>query len=324
MIGSMFILAEGPNPVGHVADHPFWVTDDGWVLWSGHMGNLVLSGLILVLLFPYLANKIAPARGAADAEAYVPRNRLAQLLEVFCVYLRENTVRPLLGDRTDFFIPFLWTLFFFVLINNLLGLIPWIDAQHLLLPYFREHHIAVIGGTATQSLWVTGLLAFISFLVINIAGIRRIGLVGYLKHLTAGTPWFLWWLMVPIEILGTFIKPVALAIRLFANMTAGHILLATLFIFVGMALAGNLLIGAPVTLISVAGAVAIYFLELFVAFLQAFVFMFLTTVFIAQLDHHDHDHSEVHSPEAFAGDQHDHAAPHPHGDAPGPTSPVPA
>jgi F-type H+-transporting ATPase subunit a len=106
-------------------------------------------------------------------------------------------------------------------------------------------------------------------------------------------------------------------------MTAGHILLATLFIFVGMALASGWLIGAPVTLVSVAGAVAVYFLELFVAFLQAFVFMFLTTVFIAQLDHHDHDHSELHAPEVEGEGFHDHAAPHPHGDGPGPVTPVP-
>lgn len=330
MIGATLILAEGPNPVGHVANHPFWVTENGWWLWSGHMGNLVLTGLIMILLIPYLAKKLAPAT-SGRAEDYVPKHKLAHMLEVICVYLRENTIRPLLGDRTEFFTPYLWTLFFFILINNLLGLLPMVDFLHLIdikllggsLGWAAEHRTP-IGGTATQSLWVTGIMSLISFLVINIAGIRRIGIAGYAKHLTAGTPWYLWPLMVPIEIFGTFVKPIALAIRLFANMTAGHILLATLFIFVGMAVTQGLLMGTTITVASSLFAIFIYFLELFVAFLQAFVFMFLTTVFIAQLDHHDHDHSEVHSPESFAGDQHNHASPHPHGDAPGPTTPVPA
>ena len=124
---------------------------------------------------------------------------------------------------------------------------------------------------------------------------------GYLKHLTAGTPVFLWPLMIPIEILGTIIKPVALALRLFANMTAGHILVAVLFMFavqglgfLAEATVGKLVLGGVISGMSLVAAVAIYFLELFVAFLQAFVFMFLTTVFISQLSHHDeHEHHDA-------------------------------
>ena len=136
------------------------------------------------------------------------------------------------------------------------------------------------------------MLAFVSFLVINIAGIREMGIKGYLKHLTAGAPVFVWPLMIVIEAAGIFIKPVALAIRLFANMTAGHILLATIFMFVGMAIEAGLAIAVPVTLISAIAGIAINFLELFVAFLQAFVFMFLTAVFISMLENHDHEHDE--------------------------------
>jgi F-type H+-transporting ATPase subunit a len=123
--------------------------------------------------------------------------------------------------------------------------------------------------------------------------------------------------MIPIEIVGTIIKPVALALRLFANMTAGHILMAVLFMFAvsGMALfigetvgpngevtrnmtVGGAGMGAVITAVSIIAAIAVYFLELFVAFLQAFVFMFLTAVFISQLSHHgDHEHHEAHDHE---------------------------
>jgi F-type H+-transporting ATPase subunit a len=127
------------------------------------------------------------------------------------------------------------------------------------------------------------------------------------KHLTADAPFFVWPLIVPIEFFGqVFIKPVALAVRLFANMTAGHILLATLFMFAGQVWGQKLILQAPVTLVSVVGGMAVMFLELFVAFLQAFVFMFLTTVFISLMDHHEehgHEHEHGHAP----GHEHAHA-----------------
>jgi F-type H+-transporting ATPase subunit a len=116
---------------------------------------------------------------------------------------------------------------------------------------------------------------------------------------------YLWPLMIPIEIVGTIIKPVALALRLFANMTAGHILVAVLFMFavqgIGMLVAGGVggvVMGGAISIMSIVAAIAIYFLELFVAFLQAFVFMFLTAVFISQLSHHDeHEHHDEHDHE---------------------------
>lgn len=294
---SLWTLA-ADNPVGHVVNHPFAISDDGWWLWSAHMGNLLLAGVILLLVGPWVAGKIATGGEREGTDRYLTRNKFAHMIEVICLYLRENTVRPLLGARTDKFMPYLWTLFFFILVNNLLGLIPLLDLAHLLVPGWKAEHVSPIGGTATQNLFVTGVLAFLSFLVVNAAGIRELGIGGYLKHLTGGAPAYIWPILVPVEILGTFIKPVALALRLFANMTAGHILLATLFMFVGVSLAKNLALGIPVTIVSAISAVAIMFLELFVAFLQAFVFMFLTTVFISQLSHHhDHEHDEAHGHE---------------------------
>jgi F-type H+-transporting ATPase subunit a len=199
--------------------------------------------------------------------------------------------------------------FFFILINNLMGLLPIGDALHAADKIVGEHKfVGLAGATATGNPWVTAAMAIIAALVINFAGLRELGVGGYLKHLTAGTHWSLWFLMIPIEIMGTAIKPIALCIRLFANMTAGHILVAVLFMFavsglkmLGEWTAGGVVLGGGISLISAVSAVAIYFLELFVAFLQAFVFMFLTSVFVAQLSHGDeHEHHEAHD--------HEHAA----------------
>jgi F-type H+-transporting ATPase subunit a len=284
------------NPVGHVVNHPF-VVMDGWWVWTGNQGNLVLSGLIMLLLGPWIARHVSTGSEDQGNDRYVTKNVFAHMVEVICVYLRESTVKPLLGKRTDSFMPFLWTLFFFILVNNLLGLIPIPDLIYLIgrvvgMTGWEATHRTPIGGTATQNLFVTGILALISFLVINGAGIKELGVGGYIKHLTGGAPAYIWPILVPVEMLGVIIKPFALAIRLFANMTAGHILLATLFMFVGMSLEAGLGIGVPVTAISIVGSIGIMFLELFVAFLQAFIFMFLTAVFISMLEHHEEHHEE--------------------------------
>ncbi len=285
------------NPVDHVVNHSFLSIDGYWV-WSAHVGNLLLSGLILLILLPWAANQIGTGPESQGTERYITKNRFAQFIEVLYLYLRDEVVKPLLGDRTEKFIPFLFTLFSFILVNNLLGLVPILDLLHLTNSSWKASHQAPFGGTATQNLYVTAALAVVSFLVINIAGIRALGVGGYVKHLTCDTPPFMWPIIVPVEIVGTFIKPIALAMRLFANMTAGHILMATLFSFIGLAASASMFVFVPVTIASSLAAVAFYFLELFVAFLQAFIFMFLTTVFISQLSHHDHEHDH--------GDAHGH------------------
>lgn len=313
------LLAAG-NPVDHVANHPAPGMEGMW-FWSGHVGNLVLSGIILIVGGLLVAGKIGTKPNASGAEKYVTKGRFAQLIEVICVYLREQTVRPLLGARTDRFMPFLWTIFFFILVNNILGLIPLLDLQHVLPLGLKEQGAAYFGGTATQSVFVTATLAIITFLVVNIAGIRQLGVGGYLKHLTGGAPVFVWPIMIPVEILGIFVKPFAMALRLFASMSAGHILMATLFMFSGMgaslvASGGvNVVLGGGITLIAAIAAVAIYFLELFIAFLQAFVFLFLTAVFISQLSHHDHDHKHEHGHDHDHGHGKGHAPRHEHAHA---------
>jgi F-type H+-transporting ATPase subunit a len=300
---SSIILAAG-DPAGHVYNHPFIRSASGLWLWSGNQGNLVLSGLILILVGLWVASKVRTGPEAQGHDRYVTKSRFAHMIEVICVYLREEVVRPMLGERTDKLMPFLWTIFFFVLVNNLLGLVPILDLVHLASPALRDAHEAPIGGTATQNLWVTGVLALIAGVVFNVAALQRLGVRSYFGHLTGGAPWYAAWMIFIIELVGQIlIKPGALAIRLFANMTAGHILLATLFMFVAEAWGKGLALCGSVTVLSVAGAVAISFLELFTAFLQAFIFLFLTAVFISLMDHHD-EHGPAH--------EHGHAPGHEH------------
>lgn len=308
MLTNMPLSLAAADPSQHVWNHVFFKTDGGLWLWSGNQGNLVLSAIILIFGMIWVSKKVATGDVSTEgAGAYVTRNRFAHMIEVMCVYLREEVARPLLHDRTDKLMPFLWTVFFFILVNNLLGLVPIMDALHILVPAWREKHITPFGGTATQNIWVTGVLAAIAAIVFNLAAIQRLGVGGYFGHMTGGAPWFVAWMIFILEFVGQIlIKPVALAIRLFANMTAGHILLATLIGFVGVVWDMSFAVKGPVTVISVVGAFAIFILEIFVAFLQAFIFMFLTTVFISLMDHHDeHDHEHGH--DHASGHEHAHA-----------------
>ena len=185
-------------------------------------------------------------------------------IEAMVLYIRQEVALPNLGHHGERYVPFILTLFFFILFANLLGLIPY-------------------GSTATGNISVTATLAIITFLVIEVAGMRAQGL-GYLNTifywnkdlpLAMRVPMFL--LMSSIEFVGKLTKPFALAIRLFANMTAGHIvvlaLIGLIFTF------QSYVIGTAPLLM----AVAIMMLELFVAFLQAFIFALLASVFIGQI-----------------------------------------
>lgn len=307
MLNHLLTLA-ADDPSAHVWNHVFWKSPDGYWLWSGNQGNLVLSGIILIFGMLWVAKHVSTGDTKKDgAAAYVTKNRFAHMIEVICVYLREEVARPLLHDRTDKLMPFLWTIFFFILVNNILGLIPIMDVLHLIVPAWKDGHMTPVGGTATQNIWVTGVLALIAALVFNAAAIGRLGITGYFGHMTGGAPWFVAWMIFILEFAGqVVIKPVALAIRLFANMTAGHILLATLIGFVGVVWNMGFAVKGPVTVISVTGAFAIMILELFVAFLQAFIFMFLTAVFISLMDHHD-EHGHEHGHDHASGHEHAHA-----------------
>ncbi|MCA9306122.1 MAG: F0F1 ATP synthase subunit A [Phycisphaerales bacterium] len=259
--------------------------------------TMIIVGVLFVLFMTWVANKVATGPESQGNERYVTKGKLGQLVEVIVLYMRDTVIRPQLGHRAETFTPFLLTLFFFILALNLVGLIPLMDIQHLIGGVTGMHFPTFIGGTATGRLGVTAGLAVLAFILWQINGLRQNGIKGWALHFTGGAPWYVAPIMVPVEILGMFVKPFALAVRLFANMTAGHVLLAVLIMFItaGFGALANMGPvaqyggGTLIAVISVASAVAITFLELFVAFLQAFIFMFLTTLFIAQLEHHHHD-----------------------------------
>ena len=292
------LLLAGTDPLTHV------VNTDKMIWWVGEIGfrtahevMLVVGGIITVVGLFLVSRRIRTGDESQGNERYVTKGRLAQIVEVMVVYLRDQMLEPVLGEKqTKRWSPFLLSVFFFILVVNLLGMIPFQDLQHFL----GMHHIA-LGGTATANINVTIVLAIFAFIAIQIHSFRELGFLGWLDHLTCGLtkgPKGLL-LVVPIvfavEFAGVFIKPVALAIRLFANMMGGHILLATVIMLPSMPQMA-LEVGGPawfgISIATGAFAVALTFLELFVAFLQAFVFMFLTAVFISLMSHEEHDHEE--------------------------------
>jgi F-type H+-transporting ATPase subunit a len=205
-----------------------------------------VAALLLIALFW----KSAPEKGRL-----VPKG-MGTLLETLVLFVRDDIARTTMGEEAgDRYTPYLLNCFFFILIMNLLGLVPY-------------------AGSATASIGVTAGLALLTFILTQLAGIKAVGVRGYLKHLTGGVHPALWPLMIPVEFVGLITKPFALTVRLFANMLAGHIiilfLLGLTFILKASAL-------APIW---IGFAVAAYLLEIFVAFVQAYIFTLLSALFI--------------------------------------------
>ncbi len=299
----MQTLAAG-GPLDHTLDK---------ILFGSETFGLTMNTLTLILGFglylwfmTVVAKAIAVGPESEGNERYLTKGRLAQMVEVLVLLMRDQFIRPQLGEQTNKFLPFLLTLFFFILVNNLLGLVPLLDIQHLIGSAWGDPGFALIGGTPTGRITTNAALALIAFIIWTQAGIKSNGIVGWLKHFMAGAPWYVAPIVIIVEVIGMLVKPTALTIRLFANMTAGHVLLAALIGFSGLSFYGFLGDGFTwgglggslgITVVSLVSAILIFFLEVFVAFLQAFVFTFLTTVFIAQMLHHEHDHDEEHGHE---------------------------
>lgn len=240
--------------------------------------QMIAAGLIL-WLFLWVAKRIATGQP--------PKGRLWNFLEWILLFIRDQVAKPALGEH-DYkrFLPYLWTLFLFILFMNLLGMVPFM-------------------ASATASLAVTAALALVSFVVIHYNGyMANHGFMGYMKtfvpHIDTNDPVMKWMgppLMVGmffLEILGAFIRALVLAVRLFANMLAGHTVLFIILSFIAMIghaahtsdTADKLFY--PITLVSILMHVALSMLELFVACLQAFVFTFLTAIFIGLAMHPQH------------------------------------
>lgn len=251
------------TPVGtiHLPEAGSWMLGSLDVTPTKHVVFLWVAALIVLLVF------IPAAQAARRRDAAEHPKGGYNAIEALSLFFRQQVVMPNVGHGGEKFVPFVLTLFFFILVCNLLGLLPW-------------------GATATANISVTAGLALLAFVVIEGAGMKALGPRGYLGTIVfvpQGLPKVLVLpvaiIMTPVELLGKLTKPFALALRLMANMTAGHIvllaILSLIFVFGSFGLAM-----APVAM-----AVAITFLEIFVAFLQAYIFALLTSVFIGLIMH---------------------------------------
>ncbi len=219
---------------------------------SRHLVFFVLAGVV-VLVIARLA--LRGYRGRVPHGLAVP-------VEVLVFFIRDEVAVKAMGEDGRRFTPLLLTFFFFILVAALLGLLPF----------------ALV---STSNLAVTMALAMVSFAAQQAAGIWRHGFLGHLRHLVpAGLPLWLLPVMVPIEILGMFTKPFALMVRLFANMLAGHMVIAMLLLLIPLLASINPLFGWAVVPVSLSLALFIMLLELLVAFVQAFIFTLLTAIFI--------------------------------------------
>jgi F-type H+-transporting ATPase subunit a len=285
-------LAAGakPDPMSHVLPHNLFGSH--WFTNHHFMSIVVLVTGILLL---WAVSRRIAVRTDQGFEGYVTKGRVAQLFETICVFLRDEMTRPLLGKLTDKYIYYIWSTFFFILMGNLFGMIPIGPVAGLLFGKEWSH----IGGTMTGNLAFTGGLAALAFLAIHGIALKESGF-HYIQHAfpVPMKPLWLSPLLLVVNILvaflelalGPLIKAFALAIRLFANMVAGHLVLGSLIILVLSAPAVGK--GAGVL-----GSAAFSFLELFVAFLQAYVFTFLLVIFISlgvvNHDEHDEHHGGV-------------------------------
>ena len=209
--------------------------------------SLLISVAVLLIVFIGIANAYKKREGKA------PKG-LQSVLEPIILFVRDDIAKPQLGHRYKSFMPYLLTVFFFVWLNNLMGLIPFFPG----------------GANLTGNIAVTMMLALCTFVLTTVNGNKN-----YWGHIfTPHVPWWLYPLMIPVEIIGLFTKPIALMIRLFANITAGHILILSLisliFIIKSVLVAG---VAIPFVLF-------ISVIELVVGFIQAFIFTILSALFI--------------------------------------------
>lgn len=280
--------AAGNDSIGDVIIHHISDTNKIYVPLVGevHLPHLEFYGIdfsitkhILMMMLAAVVLIIVMRAAARRKPGEVPTG-WAAAVEAAVQFIRDQIAIPNLGEKlAGAYMPYLCTAFFFILTCNLLGLIPF-------------------AATATGNISVTAALAILTFILIQAAGIKANGVGGYLKHLTGGVHPAMWIIMVPVEFLGLFTKPFALCVRLYANMTAGHVVITSLIclIFVFGKGGENPVAGFGIAPVSVAFSLFVYLLEILVAFLQAYIFTLLSAVFIGISAHSEHEHEEAHSP----------------------------
>jgi len=269
---------------------------------TNHLMMTAVVGVLLLLTFWFVARRIR-VRGEG-LEAYQTKGRFAQLFETMCSFIRDEVTRPNLGDLTDKYIPYIWTIFFFILFSNVLGLIP---IGYILQAITYDVQFSHWGGTATGNLALNGILAIGSFVAILFVGIREVGAKNFFAHfnpigwdnpkmLVIGLP------LYALEWMGLFIKCIVLAMRLFGTMMAGHLVIAAFVLLIFSAAKFSMSLGYGVEIAVVLGGIVLTLLELFICFLQAFIFTFLTVLFISTAVAHHGDHHDSHKEDPF-GDE---------------------
>ncbi|MEM6629262.1 MAG: F0F1 ATP synthase subunit A [Bacteroidota bacterium] len=262
--------SEGHSEV-HLDDH--WIeenTDHAVSIWDFSLTKtslqMIIIGILLVLTFG------AVAKGYSRNDGQAPKG-IQSFFEPIIMFIRDDVAKPFLGDNTYRFLPYLLTLFFFIWFSNLLGLTPF-------------------NSNIAGNISVTAALALLSMIMINWNGSKD-----YWKHifLAPGLPKFLLPLMVIVEFIGVLTKPFALAIRLFANISAGHFMVLSMvgMLFI-MGKGGESVVGATaISPISIGFTAGIFLLEMIVAVIQAFIFTLLTAAFLG-MAMESHDHHEAH------------------------------
>lgn len=233
-----------------------------------HVVFLCLAAIICLVIF------LPIGRAMKSKYTDAAPTGLANAMEGLIVYFRDEVVRRNIGHGADAYTGYILTLFFFILFMNLLGLVPF-------------------GATATGNFMVTGALALVTFVVTEVSGMRALGFAGYMGTIfyapkgmgPVGTAIMLV-ILTPVEFLGKLTKPFALMIRLFANMMAGHTLVLSMLGLIFMFASAGAVVAGGVTVASIAMVSAIMVLEVFVAFLQAYIFAMLTAVFIGLIKAH--------------------------------------
>ena len=231
-----------------------------------------LAALVLLVMVMRLAGRYK--RGIGRDEA--PKGVFQNAMEVVIAFIRDDVAKAAIGPKYRKYVPYLLTVFFFILLGNLLGLVPW-------------------GVTATSNIMVTGALALITFLITQFSGTKD-----YWKHIfwPPGVSVVIKLILIPVEILGIFTKPIALAFRLFGNMISGHLAIVSILglIFITSAKI-NAWVGAIVFVpFSLALTIFIFLLKILVSFIQAYIFTMLSAVFIglAAEEHHHEEHAGDH------------------------------
>lgn len=249
------------------------IAEDGSELYDLSITKATAAMMLSVLLLMWIFISVANAYKKRPNQA--PKG-LQSFVEPIILFVRDEVAKPAIGPKFEKYIPYLLTVFFFILINNLMGIIP-------IIPF---------GANVTGNIAVTMTLALFTFVITTVIANR-----GYWVHIV-NTPGVPWWLKIPVplmpivELLGVFIKPFVLMLRLFANMTAGHIIplgfFALIFIFGEMSKS----VGYSVSVVSVALSLFMGILELLVAFLQAYVFTLLSAMYFGMaIEEHHHNHA---------------------------------